>query len=372
MGNRLQKYKNGRIFREETMKILIKNGKIWDGECFFNGDVLTDGNKISCIADHIEENATFVYDASGKIVSAGLIDIHTHLKGVSEDKFGIDASMCTFPFGVTTAADASGNKGDKTKLLSLNVKNFVFVAAPVKDNQIDFLRLSEKLKIYGEKAIGVKLFFDTHDKNVWDINPLKQLCDFAKENNLKVMVHSSYSPVPMSDIINTLSKGDIVTHTYHGGVHSCKEEKFACFETAKKRGVYMDIGFAGHVHTDFDVLKSAFKAKCFPDTISTDITCLSAYVRGGKYGMTMCMSMAKEAGISEKDVFKACTAMPAKVLNIQSGEGYLKVDGPADIAVLDYCDEGFDLTDAGGNRLQSDKGYRCYLTIADGQIVYRC
>jgi type I restriction enzyme M protein len=53
---------------------------------------------------------------------------------------------------------------------------------------------------------------------------------------------------------------------------------------------------------------------CNPDTISTDITCFSAYKRGGRYGMTMCMNMAKNVGISEGDIFKAVTSNPAKVL----------------------------------------------------------
>ena len=353
------------------MKILIKNGKIWDGEHFCYGDVLVEGNKISCIADRIEEDANFIYDATNKIVSAGLIDIHTHLKGISDDKYGTDAALCTLPFGVTTVADAAGHKGNQATLESFSVKNFVFVSAPVKDNQIDLLKLEQKLNNFGEKAIGVKLFFDTNDKNVQDVMPLKQLCDFAKEHNLKVMVHTSNSPVSMLDIVNTLQKGDIVTHTYHGGVNSCIEENFVCFEAAKKRGVHMDVGFAGHVHTDFSVFKSAIEAGCVPDTISTDITCLSAYVRGGKYGMTMCMSMAKEAGMSEEQIFRACTSASAKALNLQSGEGCLKIGGPADIVVLDYCNEGFDLTDAAGNRLHSENGYRCCLTVLDGRVVYR-
>lgn len=42
-----------------------------------------------------------------------------------------------------------------------------------------------------------------------------------------------------------------------------------------------------------------------------------------------------------------------------------------DIAVFDYTDEGFDLIDNAGNRLTSDMGYRCILTICDGQIVYK-
>ena len=43
----------------------------------------------------------------------------------------------------------------------------------------------------------------------------------------------------------------------------------------------------------------------------------------------------------------------------------------ADIAVFDYTDCGFDMTDGRGNRIFSKKGYRCKLTVLDGEIVYR-
>jgi len=54
-------------------KILIKNGKVWDGERFYFADVLTENEKISKIADKIEEAAEFEYDASGKIVRQGTV-----------------------------------------------------------------------------------------------------------------------------------------------------------------------------------------------------------------------------------------------------------------------------------------------------------
>ena len=57
-------------------KILIKNGKVWDGERFYFADILTENEKIAKIVDKIYETADFEYDASGKIVSAGLVDAH--------------------------------------------------------------------------------------------------------------------------------------------------------------------------------------------------------------------------------------------------------------------------------------------------------
>lgn len=41
-------------------KILIKGGRVWDGEKFFYADVLTDGEQIARIEHGIEEDAEFV------------------------------------------------------------------------------------------------------------------------------------------------------------------------------------------------------------------------------------------------------------------------------------------------------------------------
>ena len=73
----------------------------------------------------------------------------------------------------------------------------------------------------------------------------------------------------------------------------------------------------------------------------------------------------------EEDIFKAVTSTPARVLGKEKEWGTLKVGGTADIAVFDYVDEGFCLTDRAGNHIQSELGYRCFLTMVDGQIIYK-
>ena len=357
--------------KTDMSKILIKNGKVWDGERFYFADVLTDNEKISKIADKIDEAAEFEYDASGKIVSAGLVDIHVHMKGLASEKFGIEPNMSSFPFGVTAVNDAGSAYGDRALLDSFAVKNTVFVGVDVRDNHANFTVTEKLLKKYGDKAIGVKVYFDTTLTEVSDISPLKEVCDYARFKRLKVMVHCSYSPTSMAEIVDTLSAGDILTHIYHGGDNSCTDKEFEAFKIAKNKGVVLDTGFAGYVHTDFENFKKAIKCGFLPDTISTDITRLSAYTRGGRYGMTMCMSMAKAVDVCEEDIFKSVTSSPAKALDKENEWGYLKVGKSADIAVFDYIDEAFDLTDKAGNRFKNNMGYRCVLTVSDGQIVYR-
>lgn len=352
-------------------KILIKNGKVWDGEMFYFADVLTDNKRISKIAEQIDESADFVFDASGKIVSAGLVDAHVHMRGISSAEFGIQAEMSCFPFGVTAAVDASGVHGDKALLDSFMLKNLVFVCAEFKDNKAYFENAEKMLKQYGEKAVGIKVYFDTQISEVKDIKPLCEVVEFAQKKNLIVMVHSSNSPIPMSELLSALRQGDILTHAYHGGENNVSEDCFECIKSAKKRGVIIDAGFAGHIHTDFKVFEDAISCGAIPDIISTDITKWSAYKRGGRYGMTMCMSIARHLGMSEDDIFRAVTSAPAKALGKENEWGCLSVGRCADIAVFDYSNEGFDLTDKAGNRIESEYGYRCVLTVSDNEVIYK-
>ena len=83
------------------------------------------------------------------------------------------------------------------------------------------------------------------------------------------------------------------------------------------------------------------------------------------------MNIARTLGMQEEDIFRAVTSNPAKALGKESEWGYLQVGRIADIAVLDYTNEGFDLTDKAGNHISNTQGWRCVLTISDGQVVYR-
>ena len=352
-------------------KILIKNGRIWDGNNFFFSDVLTDGKYISKVEPQILDSATYVFDASGKIVAPGLVDAHVHLRGISSEKYGIQAEIACFPFGATAAVDGGAMHGDRALLDSFMLKNLVFVAVDIKDNHADFTKAEKKLADYGDKAVGLKIYFDKDVPELRDITPLKETCCYARSRGLKVMVHATGQPVEMAELLAELAPGDILTHAFHGGTYTAADDDFKSMKEAQKRGVIIDAGFAGHIHTNFAVFRQALDCGVIPDVISTDITKSSAYTRGGRFGLTMCMSMARTAGMAETDIFRAVTSKPAEVMGKADQWGYLRAGAVADIAVLELAEDGFDLTDRVGNRLSDTHGYRCVLTVADGQIVYK-
>lgn len=350
-------------------QILIKNGRVWTGEQFLCSDILTDGTFISRIEPSIQCEKAYVYDAAGQIVSPGLIDAHAHLRGISADVFGTPAESSCFPFGVTAALETSAIQGDGRLSDSLAVKNRVLAFVSIEDNAACFTETEKAFRQYGDRVIGIKICLSRPQAQT--VKPLRQACGYARSKGLPLMVHCTGTPIPIAQIVDCMERGDILTHPFHGGSHTATEDQYACLKKAREKGIWLDAGFAGHVHTDFSVLKGAVAAGIEPDTISTDITRKSVYTRGGRYGMTMCMNMARAAGMSEAAVFRAVTAAPAEMLGKADQWGALRVGRCADIAVFQTADEGFCLTDAAGNSLQSETGYRCVLTIADADVVYR-
>jgi dihydroorotase len=174
----------------------------------------------------------------------------------------------------------------------------------------------------------------------------------------------------MEKIVDILQAGDIITHAYHGGYHTIAENDYLAYKKAKEKGVIIDAGMAGGVHTDFAVLKNAIEKGCIPDVISSDITCFSAYMRGGIYGLPMCMSIARICGMKEIDVFKSVTLNAAKAVDKEEWFG-LRVGVKATLSVMAWGDTQIDICDRAGNSLISEKGYVCKMAVKNGQIIYR-
>ncbi len=348
-------------------KLLIKNGTVWSKNGYSKKDVLFEGEQISKIEDNIEADTIRIFNAENMLVLPGLIDTHMHMKNVTIDLFGVDASAVCFPNGVTCACEGSACYGDEEFLNTFSIKNVVFVGGQYENNHFSLNKFD--FEKYGKKAIGLKVFYDTNSYDIKDISPLKEICKVARDNNLKVMVHSTGTPVPMMEIVETLNKGDILTHSFHGGKNNSSEDNFDCLKYAKEKGVIVDVGFAGYVHTDFSVLKKAIDMGVYPDTIGTDITRSSAFIRSGRYGMNYCMSILKTLGMPEEEIFKAATINSAKALNKEGIWGELEI-GSSDACVLSYVNAPFEITDKFSNTVKDTKSYRCNLTVVNGDAVF--
>lgn len=351
---------------------VIKNGRIWNGFTFLENvrDVAIKDGKIAEIGEGLV-SAPLVFDAKGGIISCGLVDIHTHMKGCSNDSFGIPAEMVCFPFGVTTAVEAAADRDGILILDNMWLDTFVFLGVSIVNNHAVFTNVENFLTKYNNRVLGVKVFFDTSSPNVIDGTPLKEICEYARSRNLKTLVHSTGSPISMKEVFEILSEGDICTHIFHGGKNNVSDDDFSCMEYARKKGVVLDNGMAGGVHTDFSVAQKAIKKGVLPDSIATDITRASAFMRGGNYGLTMCMSIMRTLGMKEEDVLKCVTFSAAKAIGKEKEFGQLQVGKQADVCVLQYTNNPFEMNDRWGNIVKDSNSYVNLLTIKKGRVVFR-
>lgn len=349
--------------------LMIRNGRVFDGQGFIAGDVLVRDGIVERIAPGLNETADRVFDAAGMTVLPGLVDVHLHIKGVSSPGWSVDAQQGCFPFGVTAAADASATGGDQTLLDNLPVKNGVFVITGTK-KPISFDKALHLLDCYGDRVLGIKVCYDNHfNPDLTDEKKLIAICDFAHSRGLPLTVHTAHSPVMMDTLLSVLSPGDIATHVFHPSPNSAQDDGFDCLKKAKERGNWLDSCICAGAHVDFEVYRNAIAAGICPDLLGTDLAEEIAFVKGDRYGLTTCMTVARVLGMAEDAVFQAVTGNAGKALRRPWGR--LEQGGPADITVLQWCKEPMELTDCQGHRLTSDQGYRCRLTVAGGKIVYK-
>ena len=350
--------------------LLIRGGKLFDGECFSDSDILVTDGTVEQIAPDIDTPVKTVFDATGMTVLPGLVDGHMHIAGFSMDKWGAPAQAACWPFGITAAAECGTIKGTPESLDALGVHTAVYLAVGTKNNEAILDRAEKMLQLFGDRVVGIKVCYDNvGDETLTSVRPLEQICEFAHSRGLRVHVHTTNTPIPMAELLGTLGRGDIATHVYHGSALNVAKDDFACVFDAKRRGVIIDTGFAGGFHVNFRIFTDAVAAGAQPDTISTDQVKPFMYSLGGRYGLPQCMSMARIMGMAEEDVFRGVTSAPADALGRPWGR--LKVGSSADIAVLSWENEPFHLTDRAGNTLKSDRGYRCKLTLSQGNVVYK-
>ena len=355
---------------DNNNRILIRNGTVWDGSALYKSDILICGGIISKISKSIDESADFCLNAENMIVSAGLTDFHTHIKGISPEHIGIDYEKISYPFGVTHLVDASAEIGDINNILNSNIDISVLARVHIFGNKADFSLTEEILEKYSHKVIGLKVYLDINFTEVADARPLAEICKYARKRNLFVTVHTTNSPISMLEIVNTLSKGDIISHAFHGGKNNAAENDFIALKTAKAKGVLLDGAFSVGYHIDYSIFKAAVSKGFLPDIISTDITKEQEYIGNERYGLTVCMSIAEKLGMTLQEVLTAVTCNPARLIKNPNNQGYLKIGEKAEIAVIKREAKNLEISDTQNNNISINNAFNCVLTVNGNKVRY--
>ena len=96
------------------MKLLIKGGRVINPETSFDkiADVLAEDGKIVAVGEGLSAEGAEVYDASGKIVAPGLVDMHVHLRepGQEAKEDFVSGTCAAAAGGYTTVATMPNTK----------------------------------------------------------------------------------------------------------------------------------------------------------------------------------------------------------------------------------------------------------------------
>ncbi len=155
-------------------ELLIKGGEVIDPAQDLRGrlDVALGGGKVLALAEEISgEGAAQVYDAGGKLVLPGLIDMHCHLGAVHGEPAG-EPDVIGLRQGVTTLGEggslgcrtfdevAAIEQGQQTEVrwfVNLAARGLKQVPEIASEADVDFAGTERLLKEHGDKIAGIKL-----------------------------------------------------------------------------------------------------------------------------------------------------------------------------------------------------------------------
>ena len=225
-------------------------------------------------------------------------------------------------------------------------------------------------------AIGAKVRMSENVIANNGIEPLKRAiaaCEMAGTGG-RVMVHIGgvETRALMSEILDLLRPGDILTHAYSGAPNLAGDftnivqdgKLLPAALAAKQRGVVFDVGHGGGSF-DYTVAEAAIAQGCPPDTISSDIHVFSGNTPGMPY-VTWVMSKFLGLGFTLDQVVAMATINPAKVINRLPRHGTLQVGAPGDVAIMELVEGPVSFVDTRNNSRSGNAYLKPVQTVTAG------
>ena len=375
--------------------LVVTGGDVMDPSAGLRGimDIAISGGKIAAVAPSIPASqARKTISAKGRLVTAGLVDMHAHVFVNGHDMGHQTDSFCSCS-GVTTLCDAgstgSSNFAGLRHMLDTEVRTRVRALVNLSALGITGTSRGGELQHFPyadpegcartinenpDLAFGVKLRFGPNLVWEYSAEPVKLARRTAEMAgpNVPMMMHITDSPIPLPALIEHMKPGDIVTHCYHGRANGImgQEKEFLLREVveAQRAGIIFDCAH-GRNHFNFRMIEKALDQGFLPDTISTDLTTTSA-TKGPVWDMPTTMSKLLHFGLSLEEIVRRSTSNPAKIMGYEGTVGTLKPGANADIAVWELRDGHFDLIDSDGDTITAKRRLLAQMTLKDGRVWY--
>ena len=369
--------------------LILKGGRVIDPASGLDAirDVAVRGGRITHIGENLEVAATNEVDCRGLLVTPGLIDLHTHVYwgGTS---IGVDPDAHADRSACTTLVDA-GTAGPG------NMAGFVeHVIEPARVRVVPFLNLSfagifafsERVMVgectdldllnpeatlaaareFEEHVAGIKVRIGRYASGGMGIEPMTIALEVCEEANLRLMCHLDHPPPARREVVSRLRAGDILTHCFkpfpNAPARLRDGEIYPEILDARERGVIFDIGH-GAGSFSFRTCRAMLAAGFKPDTISSDIHCLS--IKGPVYDQLTTLSKFHALGMSLGEVIDCSTRRAADAIG-RADLGRLAVDAVAEISILRLEQGEFELRDTDGGKIDAASCLRAAGVVQGG------
>lgn len=358
-----------------SFDLVLKGGRVIDpaaGRDEVTDIAVADG-KIAAAGPDLSGAET--WDVTGKIVTPGLIDMHTHVYwggtslGIDPDDYMVSSAVTT---SIDTGSAGPGNFPGFLKhviepayariLAYLHVShagvfgfsNRVMVGESEDLRLMDPITAVEVANAHPDVIVGIKVRLGRHASGIHGMTPLSYAMQVAEETALPLMVHIDEPPPTYVEVVEALRPGDVLTHCFRpfpntplDGEGGVRPE----VQAARDRGVFFDIGH-GKGSFAFETARKMLAAGFPPDTISSDVHALCA--EGPAFDQVTTMSKFLHLGMSMDDVVRASTVTAAEILS-RPDLADLSVGSTADISVMSLDEGPFPMTDVVGETVTGNQ-----------------
>jgi dihydroorotase len=374
---------------EMQFELVLRNGRVVDPSQKIDRvtDVAFSDGKVAAIGDGLDAGGADMRDVAGRIVTPGLIDLHTHVYwgGTS---LGIDAEMFARKSAVTTCVDTGsagpGNFAGFRKhviepsairilpYLHVSFAGIYGFSSKVMVGEGHDIRLLaardclEVVEANRDLIVGIKVRLGRTASGAAGIVPLDVAEQVADQTGLPLMVHIDEPPPSYEAVVARLRPGDVLTHCFRPFPNSPLDGKGkikpALLE-ARQRGVLFDIGH-GMGSFSWKTARAMIDNGFLPDTISSDVHALC--IDGPAYDQVTTLSKFLALGMSLPDVIAASTVNAARALS-RPDLGSFKPGSVGDASILSLDEGAFPLEDVRGQVVTADKRLHAQGVVVSGR-----
>jgi len=369
-----------------THDLIIRGGTLIDPGAGIHAamDVAVRDGKIAAVGESLDAaDADEVVDATGMLVTPGLVDLHVHLFSTGS-AFGIDADTYCLAQGTTTAVDAGtagafNYRAFEREIAEASTRVFALlnisgIGIP-HDGELynaawaDPERAAAVIEAHRDRIVGIKIRMSPGVVGPNLAHAFAMARQAARAADAPLVVHPNAAEMPMAEILAQLRAGDVITHCFNTSAQSVVDADGKVRPEvidARRRGVRFDVGHGVHSFS-FETAERALDQGFAPDTISSDLFALA--VDGPVYNLPHVLSKFLMLGMGLDDVIARATIKPAQLLPSTETIGTLRAGAAADITVMQRRSGRFEFVDGPKTRRVGDTELVAVTTVRAGRIV---